>query len=67
MWKALLTRLGEPDTLLVIGALLAISAAGNRMLGGPDPLVGAFGLLAAACFAVAITLAAIRYERNESR
>lgn len=66
MWKTLLSMVGKPDVLIVSGSLLAISAAGNELLGGPDPFVVAFGLLAAGCFGAAITLAAIRYERNEA-
>lgn len=67
MWKLLRLLTEKPDALLVVGVLLAVSAAGNRLLGGPDTLVGAFGLLAAGCFGVAITQAALQHERDESR
>lgn len=67
MWTRIISRVGKPDALLAVGGLLAVSAAGNRLLGGPDVLVGAFGFLAAGCFGAAITLAAIRYERGRTR
>jgi hypothetical protein len=56
----------RPEALAVAGVVLAVSAAGNAQLGGPDVVIGAFGLVAAACFGVAITLASIDYARAET-
>lgn len=56
----------KPEGFLVAGLVLAVSAAGNSFLGGPDVLVGALGLSAALCIGATITLAAIQYESGQA-
>lgn len=58
---------GKPETLLILGVLFAMSAGANRLLGGSDVVVGAFGLAAAGSFAAAIAFAAMQHERDRVR
>lgn len=50
---------------LVVGVVLAVSALGQRYLGGPRELTFVFGMGAAFVLATVITIAALAQDRNE--